>query len=113
MLLRRSMSVRPSAIRRSSSTERISEPSCSFWLRFCAVLVIVELALHPVGGAMEQVDGRPEQVGEVRFEARVLQRRDQRIEDIGHGAADGLGFGQWPRVGLVLEGTVAMELRAR
>ena len=36
MLLRRSMRVRPSAIRRSSSTERISEPSCSFWLRFCA-----------------------------------------------------------------------------
>src|SRR5262249_32660683 len=36
MLLRRSTSVRPSATRRSSSTERISEPSCSFWLRFCA-----------------------------------------------------------------------------
>ena len=30
MLLRRSMSVRPSTTRRSSSTERISEPSCSF-----------------------------------------------------------------------------------
>jgi len=36
MLLRRSISVRPSATRRSSSTERISEPSCSFWQRFCA-----------------------------------------------------------------------------
>ena len=59
---------------------------------------------------MEEIDGRPEQVGEVWFEARVLQRRDQRIEDIGHGAADGLGFGQWPEVGLVLEGTVAIEL---
>ena len=47
---------------------------------------------------------------EVWFEARVLQRRDQRIEDIGHGAADDLGFGQWPGVGLVLEGTVAIEL---
>ena len=58
---------------------------------------------------MEEIDGRPEQVGEVWFEARV-QRRDQHIEDIGHGAADGLGFGQWPGVGLVLEGTVAIEL---
>jgi hypothetical protein len=28
----------PSALRRSSSTERISEPSCSFWLRRCACL---------------------------------------------------------------------------
>jgi hypothetical protein len=34
MLLRRSISVMPSATKRSNSTERISEPSCSFWLRF-------------------------------------------------------------------------------
>jgi hypothetical protein len=36
MLLRRSISVVPSAVRRSSSTERISEPTCFFWLRRCA-----------------------------------------------------------------------------
>src|SRR5262249_43059734 len=38
---RRSMSVRPLAMRRSSSTERISEPSCSFWLRFCATSLLL------------------------------------------------------------------------
>src|SRR5215468_5423901 len=37
MASRRSMRVRPSASKRSSSTERISEPSCSFWLRFWAL----------------------------------------------------------------------------
>ena len=74
------------------------------------VLVVVELALDAVGGAVEQVDRRPQQVLEVGFEARVTQRRDQRVEDVGHGAADGVGFGQRPRVGLVLEGAVAVEL---
>jgi len=33
MLFLRSIKVTPSAVRRSSSTDRISEPSCSFWLR--------------------------------------------------------------------------------
>ena len=36
---------------------------------------------------------------------------DQRIEDVGDGAGDGLGFGQRPRIGLVLEGTMAIELQ--
>ena len=35
---------------------------------------------------------------------------DERVEDVGDGAADGVGFGQWPWVGLVLEGAVAVEL---
>ncbi len=74
------------------------------------VLIVVERALHAVDGAVEEVDGRPQQVVEVGFEARVTQRRDQRVEDVGDGAADGIGLGQRPRVGLVLEGTVAVEL---
>ena len=53
MPLRRSMSVWPSAVRRSSSTERISEPSCSFWLRLLRLLVVVEFAFDPADGAME------------------------------------------------------------
>ena len=64
-------------MRRSSSTERTSEPSCSFWLRFWRVLVVVELALHAVGRAVEEIDGRPEQVVEVGLEARVGERRDR------------------------------------
>ena len=71
------------------------------------VLVVVELALHAVGGAVEEIDGRPQQVLEVGFEARVTQGRDQRVEDVGYDAGDGIGFGQWPWVGLVLERTVS------
>ena len=75
------------------------------------VLVVVELALDAVGGAVEEIDGRPQQVLEVGLEAGVAQRRDQRVEDVGHGAADGVAFGQRSRVGLVLEGSVAIELK--
>jgi hypothetical protein len=74
-------------------------------------LVGVELALHAVGCAVEDVHGRPEQVGKIGFEARVLQRRDQRVEDVSHGPSDELALGQWSRVGLVLEGTVTVELK--
>ena len=92
MLLRRSISVMPSAVRRSSSTERISEPSCSFWLLRLRLLVVVELAFDAFGGAVEEIDGRPEQVLEVGFEARVAERRDERVEDVGDGAGDGVGL---------------------
>ena len=57
------------------------------------LLVVVEFAFDPVDGAVEEIDRRPEQVLEVGFEARVAQRRDQRVEDVGDGAADGVGFG--------------------
>ena len=71
MLLRRSMRVRPSAMRRSSSTERISEPSCSFWLRFWASSLSSSSRCDAVDGAVEEIDRRPKQVLEVGFEARV------------------------------------------
>ena len=57
------------------------------------VLVVVELALNPVGGAVEKVDLGPEQIVEVGFEARVAQGGDQGVEDIRYGAAGGGGFG--------------------
>jgi hypothetical protein len=75
------------------------------------ILVVVELALHAVGGAVEQIDRRPQEVGEVGFETRVRQRRNQRVEDVGDRAGDDVGFGQRPRVWLVLEWTVAIELQ--
>ena len=37
------------------------------------LLVVVEFALDPLGGAVEEIDGRPEQVLEVGFEAGVAQ----------------------------------------
>jgi hypothetical protein len=66
--------------------------------------------LHAVSSAIEEIDGRPQQVLEVGFEARVMKRRDQRVEDVGYGAADGVGLWQRPGIGLVLEGPIAVEL---
>ncbi len=59
---------------------------------------------------MEDVDGRPEEIVEVGFEARVLQGADQGVEDIGDGARDLVAVGQKPLVGLVGEGAIAVEL---
>ena len=61
-------------------------------------------------GAVEEIDGRPEQVLEVGFEAGVAQGGDKGVEDVGDGARDGAGFGQRPRVRLVLKRPVAVEL---
>ena len=74
------------------------------------VLVVVELALHAVAGTVEEIDRGPQEVCEVGLEARVRERRDERVEDVGDGDGDGVGFGQRSRIGLVLEWTVAMEL---
>ena len=60
---------------------------------------------------MEQVDGRPEQILEVRFEPGVAQGGDQGVEDVGDGAGDHLAFGKRSRIGLVVEWTVAKELQ--
>ena len=74
------------------------------------VRIVIELALHALGGAVEEVDRRPQQIFEVRFEAGVAERRDQRVEDVGHGPAGGGGFGQRPWVRLVAGRTIAIEL---
>ncbi len=110
MLLRRSMSVMPSADE-ALQFDRADFRAVLFLLAaLLRLLVVVEFALDPVGGAVEEVDRRPEQVLEVGFEAGVAQRRDQGVEDVGDGAGDGLGFGQRSRVGLVLERAIAVEL---
>ena len=75
------------------------------------LLVVVEFALDAVDGAVEEIDGRPEQVLEVGFEARVAQSRDQGVEDVGDSAGDGVAFGKRSRIGLVVEGTEAIELK--
>jgi hypothetical protein len=74
------------------------------------LLVVIELALDPLSGAVEEIDGRPEQILEVGFEASVAKRHDEGVEDVGDGASNSLGFGQRSRVGFVLEGAVAVEL---
>jgi hypothetical protein len=61
------------------------------------LLVVVELAFDAVDGTMEEIDGRPEQVLEVRFETRVVQGRDQGVEDLCDGAGLGVAFGKRSR----------------
>src|SRR5882672_8699668 len=73
-------------------------------------LIVVEFALDAAGGAMEQVDGRPQQVVQIWFEASITQGCDQGIEDVSDGATNDASFGQRARIGLVLEGTPAVQL---
>ena len=68
-------------------------------------------AADPVGRAVEDVHGRPEEIVEVGFEAGVLQRSDQGVEDVGDGARDRIAIRQEPLVGFILEGAVAVELK--
>ena len=41
------------------------------------LLVFVEFAFDPARRAVEEIDGRPEEIAEVRLEAGVLQGADQ------------------------------------
>ena len=72
------------------------------------LLVVVEFALDASNGAVEEIDGRPEQLFEVGFEAGVAQCGDEGVEDVGDGASDHVRFWQRPRVWFVLEGTMAV-----
>jgi len=53
---------------------------------------------------VEEIDGRPEEIVEVRFEAGVFERRDQGVEDLGDGACDEATLKKWPGIGLIREG---------
>jgi len=77
---------------------------------FLGLLVVVQLPADPVGCAVEEVDRRPEEIVKVGFEARVLEGADQGVEDVGDGARDPVAVWQWPLVGLIGEGSVAVEL---
>ena len=77
---------------RSSSTERISEPSWSRWPRLCACSLSSSSRSMRVG-AMEEIDGRPQEILEVGFEAGFAQARDERVEDVGDGGSDDAGLG--------------------
>lgn len=73
-------------------------------------LVIIELALNPVDGMVEDVHCQPEQVLEVWFEAGVGQCHHDGIEDVGDAAGEDLCSGKRPGIGFVLEGRLAIEL---
>ena len=98
---RRSMRAWPSAIRRSSSTERTSEPSCSSWLFLLPVFVVVELTLHAGGLFVEEIGQMPEQIVEVGLEARVAEGAGKDVEEVRDGAGEKVRFGKRAGIGLV------------
>ena len=75
-----------------------------------AHLIVIEFAFDPLAGAVKEVDGRPEKIVEVGFEARVFHAGNKCIEDVGNGACDTVAFGQRAGIGFILEGAVAVKL---
>ena len=73
------------------------------------LLVQVELALDAVELAVEQVDERPQQIGEIVLEAGAGQYRAKGLDYSVELGLHGIGFGQWPRIGFVLAGAIAVE----
>src|SRR5208282_6031789 len=65
----------------------------------------------PIGGAVEEVDRRPQQLVEVGLEPGVAQGRDEGVEDVGERALDPMFLGQGTGVGLVPMGAIAEELQ--
>ena len=108
---RRSISVCPSAVRRSSSTDLTSEPSCSRWLRRCACSLSSSSRSIRSMARWKRLtvdQSRSSRSGSRRVSVSV---DDQGVEDVGDGAGDGVAFGQRPGIGFVLEGTIAVELQ--
>jgi hypothetical protein len=75
------------------------------------LFVVVELTIDSGCRTVEEVDGRPEQILEVRFKPGLVQRGDKCVEDVGHCASNHPPFGQRSRIGLLLEWTVAKQLQ--
>ena len=73
------------------------------------ILVVVELALRAVSGAVEEVDDGPEQFLDIGLEACVCEGRNHGVEDVDEGRLRGLAVGEWPRIGFVVR-PVAVEL---
>ena len=98
-------------------TRSLRIPSDSTTLGYALALalclfVVVELALGAFDGALKDVDGRPEQIVEIRFEPSVAERRDLGVDDIGDRAGDRAGFGR-PLIRFVVGGMVAVELKRK
>jgi hypothetical protein len=75
------------------------------------LFVVIEIALDPGGRAVEEIDLAPEHLFEVGFHAGVGEARDEGVEDIGDGTPEAVGIRHRARIGLVFEGTVAVELQ--
>jgi hypothetical protein len=73
------------------------------------LLVVVESALDAVDLAMEEVDDRPEEIGQIFFGSGIGQHRAEGVEDFGELGLRHFRLRQRPRVGLALAGAVTVE----
>ena len=58
---------------------------------------------------MEQVDERPQEIGEIVLEPRAGQHRAEGLDHGAELALDSFGFGQWARIGFVRAGAMAVK----
>lgn len=81
-------------------------------LGFALILfVAVEEPLDALGSAVEDVHRAPEQAFEIGLASRVVERGDQRIEDVGNGADQAVIIGQRTRVIAIVEGGAAVQTK--
>jgi hypothetical protein len=75
-----------------------------------SLLVGFKVALGAFDLAMEEIDERPQQVGEIILKACAGEQAAERLDNGFELRVNDVGLGQWPRVRFVL--TRAMALRA-
>ena len=73
------------------------------------LLVAIELGLDAAGLAVEEVDKRPQEIGEIVFEPGAGQHRVEGLDDGLELPAGGLRLGQRPRVGFVVARAIAVK----
>ena len=98
-------------MRRSSSTERTSLPSCSALRAALAVFVVVERTLNAVGLAVKEVGEMPGEIVEVILEAAAGDGGGQAFKHEIESLIELVRIGQRAGIGLVLMGVIAMDLQ--
>src|SRR3546814_7626205 len=73
-------------------------------------LILVEFALNPFAGPVENIDDAPEQILEIGLDAGIDEAARQGVEDVGDGAPGKSVARERPGVGLVVIGPMAVKL---
>src|SRR5208337_3029976 len=76
-----------------------------------AVFIVFELTLHAGGFFVEEIGEAPEKIGEVGFEAGVLESPGKDVEQVRDGAFEPAGVRQRTRVGFACGWLVAVKLQ--
>jgi hypothetical protein len=76
-----------------------------------ALFILVELGLDTLGFAMKHIGEGPQQIRKIRLEARILEGFGQGLKQRCDGVVEGRGFGEAPRIWLIVMGMIAVELQ--